>query len=85
MQTDEFIEEPIEVDFDDLLKEASQERYESFVKKVDQRIVQLPLNEKLNFIYDCQRAEENKIFEAESRKILGDMRLKNDLIIQGKL
>lgn len=85
MQTDELVEETIEVDFDDLLKEASQERYEKFVKKVDERIVQLPLNEKLNFIYDCQKAQENKVFEAESRKILGDMRLKNDLIIQGKL
>jgi len=78
-------EEVVEVDFDDLLKGASQERYENFIKKVDERIVQLPLNEKLNFIYDCQKSNENKIFEAESRKILGDMRLKNDLIIQGKV
>ena len=78
-------EEVVEVDFDDLLKGASQERYENFIKKVDERIVQLPLNEKLNFIYDCQKSDDNKIFEAESRKILGDMRLKNDLIIQGKV
>ena len=78
-------EETLEVDFDDLLKGASQERYENFIKKVDERIVQLPLNEKLNFIYDCQKSDDNKIFEAESRKILGDLRLKNDLIIQGKI
>lgn len=78
---DELEEEATEKDIDDLLSDASQERYLEACKFIKDTVCNLEINYLLSCIYDAKTYEDNQKFEAELRIKLGDMRLKNYQII----
>ena len=71
-----------EKDIEELLSEASQERYGEAVAFIKKTADNLEINYLLECIFDKLSSKDNKKFEAELRIKLGDERLKNYLAIK---
>ena len=74
-----------EKDIEELLSEASQERFVNAVEKIQNKIKEFDPTFLLECIWDKTKLEDYKKFEAELRIILGDQRLKNYKIISGEI
>ena len=71
-----------EKDIEELLSEASQERYKKAVAFIKDTAGDLEINYLLECIFDKFSLKDNEKFEAELRIKLGDERLKNYLAIK---